>query len=96
MQNEAYQEAVLEAVYTLNNAENEIFTAMVNVGFKGVYDDISKLHEKGEVLNLVLAMFERTSDTNLDKLIEAIQAVAKVKLTLINLNALPIEIENLP
>ena len=85
-----------EAVYALNNAENEIFTAMVNVGFKGVYDDISKLHERGEVLNLELAMFERTGDLNIDKLIESIQAVAKAKLALINLNALAIRIEDLP
>jgi hypothetical protein len=61
------------AVKTLHQAEIELFTAMVNVGFKGTYEDISRLHETGEVLNLELAMFEGTEDANLEALVEVVK-----------------------
>ncbi len=89
-----YREALEEAVRTLHKVEIELFTAMVNVGFKGPYDDLSKLHEVGEVINLEVAMFEETGDHNVDLLLEALKNVAKVKQEIVNLNAIDIELED--
>ena len=96
MRNDDYKNALTEAVYTINNAENELFTAMVNIGFNNVYKDISQLYEVGEIINFELAMFERTGDANLDVLVDAIKAVASAKQSLLNLNALDIDPEDLP
>jgi hypothetical protein len=89
-----YREALEEAVRTLHKVEIELFTAMVNVGFKGPYDDLSKLHEVGEVINLEVAMFEETGDHNVDLLIGALKNVAKVKQEIVNINAIDIELED--
>jgi len=89
-----YREALEEAVRTLHKVEIELFTAMVNVGFKGPYDDLSKLHEVGEVINLEVAMFEETGDHNVDLLIGALKNVAKVKQEILNINAIDIELED--
>lgn len=91
MQNTEYREALEEAVRTLHGAERHLFTALVNVGFKGTYADISRLHEVGEVLDLELAMFEGTGDSNLDALAEAVKQVARTKQSLIRLNALQVK-----
>jgi hypothetical protein len=89
-----YREALEEAVRTLHKVEIELYTAMVNVGFKGPYDDLSKLHEVGEVINLEVAMFEETGDHNVDLLIGALKNVAKVKQEILNINAIDIELED--
>jgi hypothetical protein len=94
MKNRNYHEALIEAVKTLHTVEIEVFTAMVNVGFTGPYEEISNLHEVGEVLNLEVAMFENTGDTNLDALTELVKQIAMVKRRLITLNALKIELED--
>lgn len=93
MQPQDYRDALTEAVNTLQEVENQVFTAMVNVGFAGEYRDISELHEPGEVLNLELAMFEDTNDQNLTSLVELVKEIAAVKMKLINLNALEVEEE---
>ncbi|MGE5518869.1 MAG: hypothetical protein ACM3VS_03000 [Candidatus Dadabacteria bacterium] len=41
-------------------------------------------------------MFERTGDANLDTLIQVVKTIAQAKQTIINLNALKIEEEDLP
>ena len=88
-----YKQWLEDAVHTLQNAENEIFTAMVNVGFSGVYKDISRVHEPGDIINMELAMFEDTGDQNLDLLVDAVKKIAEIKESLINLNALEINLE---
>lgn len=93
MQDPNYKEALEQAVYTLHEAETQLFTAMVNIGFTGVYADISKLHEPGESINLELAMFENTDDANLDEMVDVISSIVKVKNTLINLNNLQVDLE---
>lgn len=93
MQLENYKESLYDAVRVLHNAEQEVFTAMVNIGFAGEYSEISKLHEPGEILDLELAMFEDTGDANLDKMVDLVKAMAGVKESLINLNALDIDLE---
>jgi hypothetical protein len=93
MQNTDYRQSLENAVRALHQAEMELFTAMVNVGFKGPYEDISRVHEVGEVLNLELAMFEGTEDANLEALVEAVKHVARTKQALMNRNALDIELE---
>ncbi|MBA2330573.1 MAG: hypothetical protein ACR2KB_11400 [Chitinophagaceae bacterium] len=94
MQDEDYQDTLKDAVRILHDAEIEIFTAMVNVGFKGTYDEISKLHEVGEVLNLEIAMFENTGDANLDTLVKIVKEISRTKHQLININGLDIELED--
>jgi hypothetical protein len=94
MQDEDYQDTLKDAVRILHDAEIEIFTAMVNVGFKGAYDEISKLHEVGEVLNLEIAMFENTGDANLDTLVKIVKEISRTKHQLININGLDIELED--
>ena len=89
-----YRQALEEAVRILHGVETEVFTAMVNVGFTGPYEEISRLHEVGEVLNLEVAMFERTGDTNLDALVDLVKQIARVKQQLINLNALNVVLED--
>jgi hypothetical protein len=93
MSSSEYKQWLEDAVHTLQNAENEIFTAMVNVGFSGVYKDISRVHEPGDVINMELAMFEDTDDQNLDFLVEAVRKITEIKESLINLNALEINLE---
>lgn len=93
MPNTDYREALEDAVRALHQAEMDLFTAMVNVGFKGPYEDISRLHEVGEVLHLELAMFEDTGDANLEALAEVVKQVARTKQSLIRLNALEIRPE---
>lgn len=93
MQNENYRSSLAEAVQVLQDVENQVFTAMVNVGFAGEYQDISQLHEPGEVIDLELAMFEDTNDQNLSELADLVKQIAEVKLRIINLNALEIEEE---
>jgi hypothetical protein len=46
------------------------------------------------VLNLELAMFEATGDTNLNALVEVVKQVARTKQSLISLNALTVELED--
>lgn len=94
MQSPDYREALEDAARALHQAEILVFEAMVNVGFKGQYEDISKVHEIGEVVDLELAMFEDTGDTNLDALVHTIKEIAIAKQQLINLNALDIEFED--
>jgi hypothetical protein len=94
MQNTDYRESLGDAVRALHQAEIELFTAMVNVGFKGAYADISRLHETGEVLELELAMFERTDDANLEAMVELVKQVARTKQSLISLNALDVALED--
>ncbi|MGZ5247312.1 MAG: hypothetical protein ACXWV5_09745 [Flavitalea sp.] len=89
--NRDYHSTILDAINTLHNAENEIFTAMVNTGMQGVYKDVIRSHEVGDVIDLELAMFEDTGDQNLDALIEAIKAVATAKQTLANLNNIDLD-----
>src|SRR6478735_4871472 len=93
MSSSEYKQWLEDAVHTLQNAENEIFTAMVNVGFSGVYKDISTVHEPGDIINMELAMFEDTGDQNLDLLVDVIKKIAEIKESLINLNALEINLE---
>jgi hypothetical protein len=88
-----YNTTLEEAAKVLNEAENMIFTAIVNVGFAGEYLDISQLHEEGEVLNLELPMFEDTDDQNLTLLAELVKEIVAVKERLINLNRLQIEFD---
>lgn len=88
-----YKQWLEDAVRTLQNAENEVFTAMVNVAFSGVYKDISRVHEPGDVINMELAMFEDTDDQNLDLLVDAVKKIAETKESLINLNALEIDLD---
>ena len=94
MQDQDYKETIEDAIRTLHEAEIEIFTSMVNVGFKGAYDEISKLHEVGEILNLEIAMFENTGDTNLDALVKIVKEISRTKHHLININGLDIELED--
>lgn len=93
MQNTDYRNSLEDAVRSLHQAEMELFTAMVNVGFKGTYEDISRLHEVGEVLNLELAMFEDTGDANLEALVQVVKQVARTKQSLIRMNALEIQLD---
>jgi hypothetical protein len=88
-----YREALEEAVRTLHRVEIELFTAMVNVGFKGPYDDLSRLHDVGEVINLEVAMFEETGDRNVDLLIESLKKVAQVKQELVDINDIDIDLD---
>jgi hypothetical protein len=94
MSSEEYKQWLVDAVRTLQNAENEIFTAMVNVGFSGVYKDISRVHEPGDVINMELAMFEDTDDQNLELLVEAVKKIAEIKESLMNLNGIDEEEED--
>jgi len=93
MSSNEYKQWLEDAVRTLQNAENDIFTAMVNVGFSGVYKDISRVHEPGDVINMELAMFEDTDDQNLDLLVEAVKSVAAIKQRLMNLNGIELDEE---
>ena len=93
MSTSEYKQWLEDAVHTLQNAENEVFTAMVNVAFSGVYKDISRVHEPGDVINMELAMFEETDDQNLDLLVDAVKKIAAIKESLINLNALEIDLD---
>jgi len=91
MSSDEYKQWLEEAVRTLQNAENEVFTAMVNVGFSGVYKDMSRVHEPGDVINMELAMFEDTDDQNLQLLVEAVKQIATVKQSLMNLNGIELD-----
>jgi spore germination protein GerM len=94
MQTPEYREALEDAVRDLYRAENSLFTAMVNLGFKGTYNDISKLHDVGDVIDLEIAMFENTGDANLDALVAVIKEVAYTRAEITNLNAIQIELED--
>ncbi len=89
--NRDYKETILHAITTIHNSENEIFTAMVNMGMQGVYKDITRVHEVGDVINFELSMFEDTDDQNLDTLVEAIKALALAKHRLANLNNIDLD-----
>lgn len=88
-----YKQTLEDAVHILDNAQNEIFTAMVNVGFAGVHRDISEVHEKDEVITMELAYFENTGDVNVDTLLDVVKTIFAAKHTLINLNALKIDMD---
>jgi hypothetical protein len=92
MKTSDYKVALEDAAKTLQEVENVVFTAIVNVGFAGEYSDISQLHEEGEVLNLELPMFEDTDDRNLTLLTEIVKEIAKTKERLIRLNGLKIDV----
>jgi hypothetical protein len=94
MEQDEYREALTDAVYELQEVENKVFTALVNIAFKGVYDDLSKLHEPGEVMNLELPMFEETGDTNLDLLVRLVKKIAHIKKQLMEDNALDVSLED--
>jgi hypothetical protein len=94
MQTPEYREALEDAIRDLYRAENSLFTAMVNLGFKGTYHDISRLHEVGDTIDLEITMFENTGDANLDALVAVIKEVAYTREELTNLNAVQIELED--
>jgi hypothetical protein len=94
MQTPEYREALEDAVRDLYKAENLLFTAMVNLGFKGAYNEISKIHEVGDTIDLEIAMFENTGDANLDAMVAVIKEVAYAREELTNLNAIQIEFQD--
>ena len=93
MQNVDYRHCLEEAVQALDEMESKLFTAMVNLGFKGVYAELDGVHEVGEVVHFELAMFEDTGDTNLESLVELIRQVEITKTRMINLNGLENTVE---
>jgi hypothetical protein len=93
MKTSDYKVALEDAVKTLEEVENLVFTAIVNVGFSGEYSDISELHEEGEVLNLEVPMFEDTDDQNLTILTGVLKEIVAAKERLINLNGLQVEVQ---
>lgn len=93
MQEDHYKKSLEQAVYTLHDTETMIFTAMVNLGFAGVYEDISKVYEHGETINLELAMFENTGDANLDLMVNVLHKLIDAKNSINNLNNLQIDLD---
>ncbi|WP_207492773.1 hypothetical protein [Aridibaculum aurantiacum] len=94
MQDEHYKKTLEQAVYALHDAETQVFTAMVNIGFAGVYEDISQVYEHGETINLELAMFENTNDANIDLMVEVINKINTIKNSIMNINNLDIDLED--
>jgi hypothetical protein len=93
MKTSDYKVALEDAAKTLEEVENLLFTAIVNVGFAGEYSDISQLHDEGEVLTLELPMFEDTDDQNLTLLTGVLKEIVAAKERLINLNGLRLEVD---
>jgi hypothetical protein len=87
MQPQDYKDVLRDTVRIVFNAENEVFTAMVNLGFSGEYADISRLHQVGEELDLELAMFEDTPDENLNLITSLVKQMMRTRLSLMNLNS---------
>jgi hypothetical protein len=88
-----YKVALEDAAKTLEDVENLVFTAIVNIGFAGEYSDISQLHVEGEVLTIELPMFEDTDDQNLTLLTGVLKQIVAAKERLINLNGLQLEVD---
>ena len=88
-----YKETLKDAVIALHQAENEIFTATVNVAFSGEYKDISEVHDEGEIVNMEMEFFESSDDVNVKTLAELVKRIFEVKNTLMNLNVLDIDLD---
>ncbi|RYY77922.1 MAG: hypothetical protein EOO69_12770 [Moraxellaceae bacterium] len=87
--NSDYRDTLVEAVALLAEMEQRLFTALINIGMTGVYEDVHQAFEPGDVYHFEVAQFEDTSDGNLALLVELLKQTASCRTSLVNLNNLP-------
>ena len=83
-----YRKTLKLAARHLNEAENNLKDALVNVAFAGVYKEITDVCDKGDEIEMHEAYFENTGDANVDLLFNVVKELYTAKLSLMNLNAI--------
>ena len=85
-----YKKSLVLAATELDEAENKLKDALVNVAFAGVYKDITEVCEEGDEIQMHAAYFEDTGDPNIDLLYKVVEQLVRAKHSLMSANAIEI------
>jgi hypothetical protein len=94
MQQEAYEEALNNAVRILLRAEIDVFHIIAQVATDGPFKDKISFTDPCEALEMELPMFEHTEDANLQALAAVVKHLCQVRKRLIEENALVINLDD--
>jgi hypothetical protein len=83
-----YIEALEAASECLDEAEGHALSGVLNIAFAGEYNELGRLYENGEIVEIEPGMFEDTGDANVDLILKLVYEINQVKQTLRNLNGL--------
>ena len=65
--------------------------AILNIAFSGPYQELGKLYDVGEILDVDYLMFEGTEDSNIDLVIQLVKKIQRTRETIRNINALEMQ-----
>lgn len=85
---QTYKEALQTALEALDDAEGHAMAAVLSIAFAGVYSELGRLYEVGEILEMEPAAFEDGGDANIDLILKLVHQINSVKESIRNLNAL--------
>ena len=83
-----YRNFLIDSINSLEKAEQETFTNLLNIADNGEYSNILDAFDKGEVYEFNIKYFENTDDQNLKSLVYLYKEIATIKHRLINLNVI--------
>jgi hypothetical protein len=83
-----YREALEAASESLDEAEGHALSGVLNIAVAGQYEELGRLYENGEVIEIEPGMFEDTGDANVELVLKLVHEINQVKQTLRNLNGL--------
>ncbi len=87
-QHQTYNEALLSALDCLEDSEGHAMSAVLNIALARPYKELGRLHEVGEIFEVVPDMFRDTGDNNIDMVLKVVDSIIELKETIRNLNAL--------
>ena len=88
---QTYRESLLTALDCLEEAEGHAMAAILNIAFSGPYQELGKLYDVGEILDVDYLMFEGTEDSNIDLVIQLVKKIQRTRETIRNINALEMQ-----
>ncbi|WP_291094655.1 hypothetical protein [Empedobacter sp. UBA6745] len=83
-----YRNFLIDSINSLEKAEQETFTNLLNIADNGEYSNILDAFDKGDVYEFNIKHFEDTDDQNLQSLVYLYKEIATIKHHLINLNSI--------
>jgi hypothetical protein len=89
---QTYKEALQTALEYLDDAEGHAMAGVLSIAFAGVYKELGRLYEVGEILEMEPAAFNDTGDANIDLILKLVHHINLVKESIRNLNALESEV----
>ena len=96
MQSLIYQETLKDALKNLYEVNRMIFNSMIPIAMTGELKEWSNSVPIGEIHNFTFDLFKNCEDTNIQLLVKLIEGVDETYLSIINLNAIEMEEDDLP